>query len=332
MKTLVLGGSIFIGLHLVRLLHSRGHDVTVLNRGHSGAGLPDGVERLTADRTDPSQVKAALKDASYDAVFDISGYTPESLEPVIEALSGRVGHFIFCSTTSVYGPSGLRPVLEDFPLDRRPEASEYARDKILAEDLLLRTCNDKKFPVTILRPPYVYGPDNKLKQREFSYFARLEQGRTIIIPGDGHTLFHPVHVDDLAEAFVLAVGRRHAIGQIYTVCGPEAITINGYVETIGEVMGISPEAVRVESGTYEAMLGHLDLANEQAIFPFEWKESGIYSIEKAGRELEWSPSYSMRDGLEMTYRWWKEQGLDKEEWDFSPEDRALEYLAANQSR
>ena len=187
MEVLVLGGSRFIGLHLVRILSQQGHRVTVLNRGQTEADLPSEVGRLTADRTDPSQVRRALADKSYDVVFDISGYTPQSLTPVVESLDGRVGRFVFCSTTSVYADADTAPVEEDFPLFRGPEASQYARDKILCEDLLIDAFDQRGFPATILRPPYVYGPDNYIRQREFSYFARLSQGRMIIIPGSGTT-------------------------------------------------------------------------------------------------------------------------------------------------
>lgn len=325
MNVLVLGGTVFIGLHLVRLLHGQGHTVTVLNRGISEAVLPDGVERLAADRTEPAEVRSALKDASYDVAFDISGYTPEALEPVIESLEGRVGHFIFCSTTVVYAPSDSAPVRDDFPLHRTPDAGDYARNKVVCEDMLMEAFNGRGFPVTVLRPPYVYGPDNKLKQREFSFFARLTQGRTIIVPGDGLTLFQSVHVDDLAAAFAAAPGRTQTLGQVYTVAGPQAITVDGYVRTIGEVVGVPPETVHVEARHFEAMSRELGIS-EQDIFPFQWQMSNVYAIEKAMRDLDWTPKYDMRDGLAMTYEWWKAQGLDEEEWDFSLEDRAADMI------
>jgi nucleoside-diphosphate-sugar epimerase len=321
MNVLVLGGTVFIGLHLVRLLHAQGHTVTVLNRGISEAVLPDGVERLAADRTEPNEVRSALKDASYDVAFDISCYTLEALEPVIASLEGHVGHFIFCSTTSVYAPSEVAPVRDDFPLHRTPDAGDYARNKVVCEDMLMEAFNGRGFPVTVLRPPYVYGPDNKLKQREFSFFARLTQGRTIILPGDGLTLFQSVHVDDLAAAFAATPGRTQTLGQVYTVADSQAITVDGYVRTIGEVMGVSPETVHVEASDFEAMSQQLGIT-EQDIYPFEWQVSNVYAIEKAMRDLDWTPKYDMRDGLAMTYEWWKAQGLDAEEWDFSLEDRA----------
>ena len=326
MDVLVLGGSRFIGLHLVRLLSVQGHRVSVLNRGRTEARLPEGVRRLSADRTDTSQVRAALKDAAYDAAFDISGYTPASLEPVVRALDGRVGHFVFCSTTAVYAPSDVAPVDEEFALHRGSGAGIYARDKILCEDLLLEAHAQRRFPTTILRPPYVYGPDNYIRERESSFFARLNQRRRVIVPGDGNTLFHPVHVDDLAAAFASTPGWSNTLGQAYTASGPEAITANGYINTIGDVVGVSPEIVHVEAAEYEALAGRLGLSGNRQIYPYEWVESKIFSNHKARTELGWTPSYRMRDGLAMTYGWWLEQGLDEKSWDFSYEDRALELI------
>ncbi len=320
MKVLVLGGTVFIGLHLVQLLSRKGHAVTVLNRGVSDAVLPDGVDRLTADRYDASKMRSLLKGTAYDVVFDISCYTPEALEPVIDALDGNVGHFVFCSTTGVYAPTFLAPIREEFPLDYGPDATNYERNKVACEEMLMSAVTGRDFPATVLRPPYVYGPHNKIRQREFSFFARLSLGRTIIVPGDGHTLTQPVHVDDLAEAFASVPGRTHALGQVYTVAGPQAITINGYVSTIGEVMGVSPSTLHVDDRSFESMVQRLGTAPTE-IYPFEWRVSNLYSIERARRELDWKPRYEMRDGLAMTYEWWKRH--DDGEWDFSHEDRAI---------
>ena len=94
MNLLVLGGTVFIGLRLVKFLHELGHNVTVLNRGISEAVLPTGVNRIVVDRMDASGVNDAIGNESFDVVFDISCYTPEALTPVIAALNGNVGHFI----------------------------------------------------------------------------------------------------------------------------------------------------------------------------------------------------------------------------------------------
>ena len=216
MDVLVLGGTRFIGRRLVRLLHGQGHTVTVLNRGTGKTPLPDGVARITADRDVPSQVAAALKGRSFDAAFDTSAYVPATLRPAVEALDGNGGRYVFCSTTAVYALSDVYPIRDDFPLDRAPDASGYTKGKVACEDLLREAHARSGFPATMLRPPAVYGPQNALPEREFSFFARVLQGRTVIIPGDGSNLLQPAHVDDLAAAFVAASGRRQDLGQAYT--------------------------------------------------------------------------------------------------------------------
>lgn len=320
MEALVLGGSRFIGLHLVRLLCRQGHKVAVLNRGVTPVDLPEGVTSIIADRTNPDQVRSVLEGTSFDVAYDISGYTPASLRPVVDALDASVGRFVFCSTTLVYAPSDTAPITEEAPLFRGPAASQYSRDKILCEDLLLDAFDQRGFPITILRPPYVYGPDNYISQREFSYFARLRQGRKIIIPGNGINMIHAVHVDDLAEAFAAAPLVEATMGGAYTICGPDAITPNGWVAAIGRAMGVEPEIVHVPGPRYAAMP-----AGAQ-VFPYMWDDNIIYANEKARRDIDWSPTYRMGDGLAMTYQWWKAQPATEEDWDFSAEDRALAEL------
>ena len=320
MEALVLGGSRFIGLHLVRALIEAGNGVTVLNRGQTKADLPGDVARLYADRTDPAQVRRALGGRSFDVVYDISGYTPESLAPVIASLDGSVGRFVFCSTTSVYGPAETAPIEEDFPLFRGPDASEYARDKVLCEDMLMDAFEDRGFPVSVLRPPYVYGPDNYIQGREFSYFARLLAGRKIIIPGTGRNLVHAVHVDDLVDAFLAAPGIDAALGQAYTICGPDPITLVGWIDAIGTAAGLEPQVVHATPAQYSA------LPDEAQSFPYTWDRSIVYTSDKARRDMGWSPRYRMESGLKMTFEWWMAQGLDREEWDFSVEDQALQTL------
>ena len=118
MNILVMGGTQFNGLALVRELARTGHDVSVCNRGKTAAELPRGVARLIADRTDPAQLRAALSGRDWDCVFDISAYRPEDVRLMSELLRGRTGHYVFASSTVIYAPSNLLPISEDFPLDR----------------------------------------------------------------------------------------------------------------------------------------------------------------------------------------------------------------------
>ena len=353
MKVLVLGGSRFIGLHIVRLLHSQGHQVSVLNRGQTQVGLPETVTRLYADRNDPSQVKATLKGTSYDAAFDLSGYTPAALKPVVETLDGSVSHYVFCSSASVYGTpfgrlnqagvemgllemaSGIAPVSEKYPVNRGPDAGQYAENKILCEDLLMDAYAKRGFPFTSIRPPWVYGPDNYNKMQEGSFFARLTQGRKIIIPGDGLPLFQNIHVEDLADSFVGVLNHKETLGQVYNIAEAEATNANGYIQVIGEAMGVTPVVFHMGPAKYDALPNTLGLSEDPPIFPYRFSngyywyplgtstQSRFYTIAKAKRDFDWSPKYDIRSGMAMTYRWWLDRGLDKEVWDFSYEDEVL---------
>lgn len=115
MKVLVIGGTRFVGLRLVRLLAEQGHDITLLNRGKTQADLPSEISRLYADRRNTSEVLQLLQHRDFDVVFDITGYQIRNLEPVVAALSGRIKHYIFQSIGAVYATSELMPVREDFP-------------------------------------------------------------------------------------------------------------------------------------------------------------------------------------------------------------------------
>ena len=329
MNVLVLGGTRFLGLHLVELLHSQGHRISVLNRGQSQAKLPEDVCRIRADRSVPNQVLEALKGQQYEVVFDISGYRPPELLPVLEALDGRVGHYVFCSTVAVYAPGDIAPIRENHPLHRRPEAGDYSRDKILCEDLLFESFGRRGLRATAIRPPYIYGPHDHIRQRLFSVFARLKFGRKIIAPGEGKAMNHSAHVEDVASALAAVAGRAEAWGQAYNVAGPEAVTFNGYANMIASIVGVDAELVPVPVLDYELMLGELAPVSSAEIFDLAWRQSSVFSTEKLEHEIGWTPRYDIRHGLKTTYQWWIEQGLDKEPWDFSADDRALDWLDSN---
>src|SRR5262249_37258139 len=138
MKVLVMGGTQFNGLALVRELVRTGHDVSICNRGKTAAELPRSVQRLIADRTDHAALRAALAGRDWDCVFDISAYRPEDARAMSEILRGRTGHYVFASSTVIYAPSDILPIAEDHPLDLSERQNDYGRNKILCEELLLR--------------------------------------------------------------------------------------------------------------------------------------------------------------------------------------------------
>ena len=170
---------------------------------------------------------------------------------------------MFCSSVAAYAPNDIAPIREHYPLNRGPEAGHYSRNKVLCEDMLMEAFARDGFPATMVRPPYVYGPYNHT-EREPRLYARIGQGRKVLIPGEGLTQIHSVHVDDLAAAFVAIAGRDRTQGQAYNGVGDEAITENGYVAAIAEIVGRQAETVHLDHRQYAEALDLLDQSRPSA--------------------------------------------------------------------
>ncbi|MGH7353230.1 MAG: NAD-dependent epimerase/dehydratase family protein, partial [Candidatus Rokuibacteriota bacterium] len=235
MRVLVMGGTEFISLHLVKALLRNGHEVTVLNRGRSSARLPPGVRTIVCDRKDHAALRKALAGERADGLVDIT-YAPttgDDCSALLAALEGRVGHAVFVSTGRVHDHALPLPYAEDAP--RNLYWGEYAKNKIAGEDAYLGAQRRGGPPVTIVRPTHVYGPLNTRNNETF-FFDRLVRDRPILVPDGGPWLRQFGHVEDLAAAMARMLGDRRAFGQAYNVTGEEAITQAGFVELIAEVM------------------------------------------------------------------------------------------------
>jgi len=241
------------------------------------------------------------------------------LSITVEVLRDRVQQYIFTSTVGVYARSDYAPIDEEFDLDRRPQANPYTAGKVRCEDILMAARRDHGFSVTMIRPSYLYGPHNPLHMREFSFFLRLQQGRKIVVPGNGSVLFQSGHVDDLARAFVAVLGKTDVIGQAYNVTAEKAITALGYVKTLARIVGREPDVLFVD---LERMR---DL--KAPIWPYDGRQSRVLSIERAKRDLGWEPSFDFEAGHRHTYDWFQREGMaEKLQYDFSAEEQALAEL------
>lgn len=308
MRVLVIGGTRFVGLRLVRALAQTGHEITLLNRGKTQAELPPGLKRLYADRRDPEAIRNALKGLTFEWAFDITGYQVRSVQPMVEALTGRVEHYIFQSTAGVYADTETIPVTEDSPTLSPTTAltgfGAYEVEKVQCEQYLLGQVKEKLFPATVLRCPIIYGPENWMHDREFSFFVRLTRGLPVLVPGNGNTFLSFVHADDVARAHLSVAGVMRAVGQVYNVTGPDAITINGYVDHIASLAGAEPRKVPID---WRAMKGL-----PKGFFPFRWDKSTCYSGTKARDHFRFTAKFDIKSGLGDTYRWWQGKlGVEK---------------------
>ena len=243
MRALVTGGNRYIGVHLLFELARRGHEVTVVN-SHVG-DMPDGCRRIHADRTVPGALLDALAPHrdEFDIVYDNTAYQVADLEPLVELFRGRVRQFVFTSSVAVYKRSFVQPVREHFarhaPDDRDPRKA-YGVGKVTCEDHLARLYETEGFPATSLRVTHTVGPKTPLASREPVFFARLEQGRPILVPGEGFPFVHLVHVQDVARLMVALAGNERAIGEQYNVGGAEITSILGCGRLLARAGGVEP--------------------------------------------------------------------------------------------
>lgn len=221
MKVLVLGGTQFLGRHLVETLVAAGHRVSILNRGYTPDALPAEVERLRGDRDTGVGGLAALAGRAWDACVDVSGYTPRQVRVSAEALRERVARYVFVSAVSVYGDPTRRPVVETHP--RLPPAAEdvhevngetYGPLKVACENLVQLIYAGR---CTLLRPQIVVGPHDP-SGRYACWVQRAMRGGEMLAPGDGSDHLQVIDVRDLARFACEAI--EHALGGSFNLAGP----------------------------------------------------------------------------------------------------------------
>ena len=329
---LVLGGSVFVGKHLVAQLVERDMEVAVLNRGRTVAALPAGIERLTADRTDLEQMQTALAGRDWDAVFDVSGFVMAAggsdFDGLLDLLDGHVGGYVYTSSIMAYDQSwvGVFPWTEDQPTNPDGPAS-YGGFKAIAERAVLSRNARTGFPGSVVRPAAIYGPDNNIFDMELPMFLRLVQGRPILVPHGGLVVGSYGHVDDLCRAMVTMAASPAAPGEVFNVSG-ESVDVNRYIAVLADVVGAAPDVVYVP----DELLTELGVAGAPPAYGhlFRVRHHAMVSTAKAERLLNAVPRYDLRSGHAQTYEWFRAEHLDqlaqpltdpvwKATWDFDHE-------------
>lgn len=272
MKALLIGGTGTISLAVTRLLVEQGWQVYLLNRGSRNSEVPQGVNLIHADINDEPAVRAALGDLRFDCVCQFIGFVPEQVERDIRLFSGRTGQYLYTSSASAYHkPAKDYRITEGTALAN--PYWQYSRDKIACEEVLMRAYREQGFPVTIVRPSHTYDDRNVPlgvhgKNGSYQVLRRMQQGKPVIIHGDGTSLWTMTHNSDFAKGYVGLMGNPHAIGEAFQITNDETLTWNQIYSTIAACLGVELKPYYVSShflaatGCYD-MLGSLvgDKAN-----------------------------------------------------------------------
>jgi 2'-hydroxyisoflavone reductase len=238
MQILVLGGTQFLGRHAVDVALTRGHEVTLFNRGQTSPELFPTVERLRGDRDGDL---AALRGRSFDAVIDTSGYVPRVVTETLDAL-GDVGHYTFVSSISVYADASTPPT-EETAVEQLPEPSEdpqvhYGALKALCEEAVRGRFPDAFVP----RPGLIVGPFDPTGR--FTYWpTRIASGGAVLAPAPADAPSQVIDARDLAVWIIAAVER--GAGGTFNAVGPRQ-TLGAILQTCIDVTGSDTELVWVE--------------------------------------------------------------------------------------
>ena len=307
MKALIISGTGWIGHQVVRMLTEAGYEVGVTSRGVARQfPLPDATQIFEMQRTDYDALDAIMTKWRPEIVMDM---IPQQVDiDGIIAVCKRhpIKHYLHCSSTGVYVPLEYVPADEDHPWDR--DTGVNFTFKVAVDKAALDACKNDGFPATVIRPSYIQGegklPLDGLGGRYPEYWRRAFGGQTVTVPGSGEMLLHPVFYEDVASSFIRAVEHPDkSIGQAYVITGDKAITLRRYVAMAIELAGSSSAVECLPIETYDC--DYVDNFDRQSLDFRFLLEHMCLTNDKAKRELDWSTSADLREGLRRTVDWSK---------------------------
>ncbi len=325
MKVLVTGGTGFTGKALVKRILDEDHQVVALDykEGLKTEELRSwGAEVIIGSVTDKGIVKKCMEgvdivhhlaaafrelnvpDNYYDEV-NVGG-TKNVLEAAFDA---KVKKLIYCSTCGVHGNIDEPPGGEDAPI--KP-ADYYQRTKYEAEPIVNEFFK-RGMKTVILRPAAIYGPGDP--ERFYMIFKRVAKGSFPIF-GSGKTFYHPLYIDNLIDAFMLAMEDGKGDGEAYLIADEDFLEIKQLVQKIGEALDID---VKISQFPIIPLViaGHIceklckPFRITPPIFPrrVDWyRQDRAFKIEKARQDLGYKPKIGIDEGLKRTAEWYKNEG------------------------
>lgn len=296
-RVVVIGGSGHVGTYLVPALVEQGHDVVNVSRGRARGYARhvawDHVGQVSVDRAAEERAGTFARRVAElrpDIVIDMISFELSSTQSLVEALRGKIEHFLHCSTTWVYGHNAAIPAGEDDPLN---PFGEYGINKARIETWLLHEARCTGFPATIFRPGHIVGPGwapiNPLAHVNADVFSRMARGEELTLPNLGLETLHHVHAADVAKLVLLAITRRSAsVGEVFNAVADKALNLRGYAEAMFRWFDFEPKLRYMPIEEWQKLL-----SPEDAQLAWEHiARSSCLSNAKARRLLGYEPGYT----------------------------------------
>jgi nucleoside-diphosphate-sugar epimerase len=314
MRIVVIGGTNFIGPHVVAILHRLGHEITVYHRGHHEPDLPPGVRHIHSSLAGipvlhfPSEII----DPAPDVVLHMFPVGEDDARAAMTRFAGIAGRMVALSSGDVYRAYGrllgTEPgMAEPLPLDENAPLREalypyrhmaagpadwtFHYDKILAERSVMSHPN---LEGTVLRLPAVYGPGDPYRRLR-PYIKRMDDRRPAILLESAQAGWRWTHgyVENVAQAIALAVVDDRAAGRIYNVGEAETPTVADRVRRIGGLVGWNGAVVSLES---DRLPSHLRA-------PYQPRQDLVMETSRLRDGLDFVEVCSTDEGLRRTIEW-----------------------------
>jgi nucleoside-diphosphate-sugar epimerase len=338
MRLLLIGGTGFIGLPLLRMLVAAGHDVSVFHRGSRAVSLPSGVRSISGDRRRLAHYRAELAAFAPEVVIDAVLSSGRQAEELMATFTGVARRVVALSSLDVYRACGVLHGREEGPLEPVPLTEESPlrtrlrtypmeqvrslqavygwldddHDKIPVERAVLA---DARLPATVLRLPMVYGPGDPLRRLQ-AILDPIEDGRRFIVMAESTAQWRAPrgYVDDVAAAIALAAGSDRAAGRIYNVADLDFLTELQWAQRVASVAGWHGEIVVVPD----------DEVPEHLRPPGNVAQHWIADSSRIRRELAYAERVGVDEAIRRTIGWMRENRAPAaDRRDYSAEDAVL---------
>ena len=302
MRVLFIGGTGNISGACTDEALEKGFEVFHLNRGTRPEKEKPGVSALKADIRDVAATRSALAGLRFDSVVQFLAFRPEHVEADKELFGGITDQYVLISSASAYKKPSLTPVItEATPLEN--PFWEYARLKIACENALTEKTPARSFPYTIIRPSHTYDDGwipGYFKSASYGLAARILEGKEVIVPGDGQSLWTLTHASDFAVGLVGLLGNPAALGEAFHITSDEHLTWEAIHRIIGQALGVAPALARIPSDFIARVNPEkgAGLLGDKAV-------SVLFDNSKIRRFVpEFSPKVRFADGIARSLAWY----------------------------
>ena len=304
-RIVIIGGNGHVGTYLVPELVERGHAVVNVSRGTASPYKQHpawkAIEQVAVDRkAEEAEGKFGSRIAGLNAdiVIDMISFELGGTRQLVEALRGKIEHYLFCSSIWVYGHATAVPSTET---DRTNAIDTYGINKAKIEIWLLQQARRDSFPATCFRPGHIVGegwvPINPQGNFNTAVFSLIARGEELVLPNLGLEMLHHVHADDVSQWIICAIEHRAAsIGEAFNTVSSQALTLRGYAEAMYRWFGREP---RLSFAPFDQWKLGLEKSDAKTSWGHVMRSSCV-SIEKSRRCLGYRPRFSSLEAIQKS--------------------------------